>query len=218
MAINADGTLSGDGREGADAPWAHTDVPGAVAGFLAWHHMIPWNCLRDTWKKLRSPTTGQGNALAALDPNWDVLYWYMYLLAVPDPADKIKKMKKSQLTTGDQDVIFTKLVWNGWNIVEGPAGQFRTDDPAEDYDLFRVGLSSHERQRAVETQLLFDAMVSYVPPSESRVLQGAIDRTRRYRGGDPIMLKKEMWTPEGFTFKKGATAATLHTRWTKAMA
>jgi hypothetical protein len=93
---------------------------------MDWHHMIPWNVLRNSWSAL------------ATSKRWEVLEVWIGLIAVENAAQRLSEMKAGNLDNGEvQDDITERICWAPWNLVEGPNNTNRTDDPGGDgFDAF----------------------------------------------------------------------------------
>lgn len=149
------GIENGTGRavgERADVPntedWAHTvarDGRNVIA--MTYHHVIPYNVLRDTWTKLID------------NGKWDLLKEYMNLLQMKSTYYSAL-IKKSELTKAeDRDEIDLLLSWPKWNLVEGPTGANRSDDPGEGFDEFDGGLTKKEKELMQKIKILYEFMV-----------------------------------------------------------
>jgi hypothetical protein len=157
--------------------WAHTQVPlmrcrslGLVPegnnGTIdfAWHHMIPFNDLRDFWNS----TFVIGNA-ALMDATLDLFNCEARSEGWTALKTKIRDFKAAIMTdetapsgtyglwlerlgtaqnnllsvdqqlSADQELMLAEVVsWSPWNIVEGPLPNHRTDDPGDEaFDDFR---------------------------------------------------------------------------------
>lgn len=92
---------------------------------MAWHHMVPWPILRDGW-----------SAIAILN-RWDVVRAWLESLEVPETSITQCVEGMSSQTYRDDDDLSEKVCWAKWNLVEGPKGDVRSDDPKDGNALDR---------------------------------------------------------------------------------
>ncbi len=107
-------------------PWRRsTYFPRGYEIPMAWHHMVPWPILREGW-----------SALATLN-RWDVLCAWMESLEVSSPliGQCIGAMADGRYR--DNIDLSEWVCWAKWNLVEGPEGDLRSDDPKDGRALDR---------------------------------------------------------------------------------
>jgi hypothetical protein len=114
-----------------------------------WHHMIPWNMLRDGWSVL------------ATAQRWETLTVWIGTLNVANPAGLISAMKVGALTGAQAGPLIDAICWAKWNLVEGP--MHRTDDPGALFDKFATRAASNNlRSRSQTLNLIFTALSNAV--------------------------------------------------------
>ena len=216
-------TILIDGAFGGDNPNARDNSPGHYRTKLSpdidwkFHHIIPWDMLRDTCKAL------------LMCQWWKETEFYMRALGVNVNAFDvqlvtIERLKSKLLTYKDREEIYSKLSWPSWNIVEGPAD--RDDEGGTDLDIFHYGLTNNERKRMADIHALHDAMSSFLEKFVARTwkmrefkidiklnhnmihtsaapegvihtqlkLRHALDKMKSYRNSPLIAFREEMWT------------------------
>jgi hypothetical protein len=147
--MNGNGLIVNLGRPASPADWQHTEtrsnrkiknypegISSALSIEMGWHHMMPWNTIRDGWNNL------------IVNEHWNVLdSWCKHL----GFTDRIGPLLENAITRDD---LKTSLCWSTWNIVEGPTN--RTDDPGEEFDRFTAQkLPSNLRNRCLYIEQLF---------------------------------------------------------------
>lgn len=115
---------------------------------MTFHHLIPYNTLYPFWNillDLSDPAVMGSKEEAAAGQQCMLLF--MELLGIGDTAamhGRILQARPSaeavHLDSTTRDDIAQKLLWTGWNIVEGPLNTIREDDPGESYDDFQRSL------------------------------------------------------------------------------
>ena len=218
MTILIDGAFGGDNpnaRDNSPGHWARTKLSPDID--WKFHHIIPWDMLRDTWQAL------------LMCQWWKETEFYMRALGVNVNAFDvqlvtIERLKSKLLTHKDREEIYSKLSWPSWNIVEGPAD--RDDEGGTDLDIFHYGLTNNERKRMADIHALHDAMSSFLEKfrhqdlenariqnryqTESQYdphtgapegvihtqlkLRHALDKMKSYRNSPLIAFREEMWT------------------------
>jgi hypothetical protein len=140
LAVNG---IVGTDRGGEPAAWHHASMTPEIT--FTWHHTIPWNNLRDVWNGL---VDGK---------YWNAVSKFLYLVGTTAPAPVITAIKAEQLQ--NRDALHTQLTWQGWNIVEGPGNEYRTDDPGEAYDEWSgVGMSANQKSTYQAVAILYTTM------------------------------------------------------------
>ena len=140
---------------------------------LALHHNIPWKTLRDSWDiivtfcseavirevftlynygtAMRNPDRFE-NKLAmireAVGPsknNASSGTYERWMQRMKDDMEHLSQEK--QITTDEAGELVNIVIWQQWNIVEGPKENLRTDDPgSDDFDDFRcLGRTNYSR-------------------------------------------------------------------------
>jgi hypothetical protein len=167
---------------------------------FTWHHTIPWNCLLAVWNGL---VAGQ---------HWNAVRLFLQIVSDPHPHTTTEQIKKGELM--NRDSLHTLLTWQGWNIVEGPGGDFRADDPKEDVERWSLvkGVTGNQRATLQSVALLYIAMkplavkprrpgfsgtvpVPTITTAEAEGLERALlAQMQTLRGKSPIRWSEEMWT------------------------
>ncbi len=133
MSITKSGSFSGvkpNERDSVPFHWKRTQLVPDIS--WKYHHIIPWQTLRDTWQALLMCDYWKGYVL------------YVKVIGVVSWGPLISRLMNAQMTQEDCDELYAKLSWPAWNIVEGPAD--RDDEGGTDLDLFRHGLQGQSRQ------------------------------------------------------------------------
>jgi len=182
VALGRNGVLTNTERGAEPVLWHHTTMTPTVT--FTWHHTIPWNCLAAFW-----------NGLVA-GKHWTAVELFLRLVSADKPHDIMDQIKSGALM--DRDRLHTQLTWQGWNIVEGPGGDFREDDPGEGYDRwFNHGLSDNQRatvQAVDQLYLLIEPLASRPSrldfpeiPKEIKPNISALDAKDLARGLSPLI-------------------------------
>lgn len=193
MALDVDGLVSTPARGAEPSDWTHASMSPAVT--FTWHHTIPWNKLRAVW-----------NGLVAGE-HWDAVDMFLQLVQAPKRQLVLQQIRAKALTE-DRDALHTRLTWQGWNIVEGPGGEFRKpgDDPGEKSERWATtGASSNQTQtlQAVyaldETIQLLPAAQDSIGSTQAAALLAAMRRVKQTARPTPIPWSEAMWvrTREG---------------------
>jgi hypothetical protein len=145
---------------------------------------------------------------------------WAYLMGIDQ--DDVDAMQRGNLP--EVDPVVEKVCWSAWNMVEGPAGSNRTDEPnltKQDLDFFTFGGSGSARSRVIELRALFHAMTVALraDANEDRPfddLRKLLKANRHLRNGQIVKFDESMWemvTPGKYD-KFGN--AERHTTWRKA--
>ncbi|MFD1951486.1 hypothetical protein ACFSGX_11995 [Sphingomonas arantia] len=133
---------------------------------------------------------------------------FLQIVSDPNPRGTVAQMRAGRLLTRDE--VHSRLTWQGWNIVEGPGGEFRSDDPDDNYDGWSTikGVSANQRKRLQSVNSLYSVMSrlarntkktdgSFETPiisvSEARALEIVFLAEMSLRGGRPISYTENMW-------------------------
>ena len=164
---------------------AKISVPGLPPNYkieMAWHHVIPWNTLRDGW-----------NALVA-KKRWEPLSaWLMALdRNTTQDEDKIlNAIKGSRLDDPSCLALEKAVCWASWNIVEGPA--HRSDDPGEKFDEFKSSrLSGQKRYRFNLLKRVNDSLELIETYSDRRIAN-EFGELRAYKSAPPLAFDPALW-------------------------
>lgn len=224
MAMQKDGQIVNGGKDRPSEPkgWHRTNtkssrwhwkanpqpVPSNHEVPMTFHHVIGWQRIWQMWNHL------------IIKNRWDVISEWAYLLQI-DQED-VDAMQTVSL--GDVDPVVEKVCWSAWNMVEGPNGSNRTDDPnltRQDLDFFTFGGSSSARSRITELRALFSAMTVALKAdaNEDRAfddLRKLFRSFRHLRNRDIVQFDESMWemvTPGKYDRFGNAER---HTTWRKA--
>ncbi len=191
-------TITGNERPNTPIEWQHARVPLN----LAWHHVIPYPLLRDVWNVLVE--TGRISQLAEARL---ALRQYLMLCGQNwQVADGwIDQLRAQAMERWQCDALATAAVWHAWNIVEGPDGRLRTDDPGDHYmDRYTHGITLREFERMNAMEFLFGALVMFrnsgvnPPPAALSALREAIMLVRQVLACEqPILYRPDMWERDG---------------------
>ena len=210
MALNTNGILTDPSRGAEPSDWEHSTVTPVVT--FTWHHTIPWNCLAAVWNGL---VAGQ---------HWAAVETFLRLVSAQDPAGAVRQIRSGTLM--DRDRLHTQLTWQGWNIVEGPGGDFREGDPGEGYDKWSIqGLSNNQRSTVQAVDQLYMAMrpLAARPPrpgfatnvpnlsaNEAKAVEKAMAQQMAALRGKPPML----WNPDAWeVVREGQADRKLPSLW-----
>lgn len=212
MALGEDGIVNNADRGGEPPGWVHARMSPAVV--FTWHHTIPWNRLRAVWNGL---VRGR---------HWDAVDLFLQLAQAPNRQSVLQQIKAGHLVE-DRDALLTRLTWQGWNIVEGPGGEFRTpdDDPGERSEHWStIGMSSNQAQTAQAVQALDVAMALLpaalgdgtgpVTDAQAAGLAASMRRVKQAVRHAPMPWSEAMWvrTREG-RVEKGAAVWSTRPQW-----
>lgn len=167
-------------RSARPTAWSHDAASTFPSIELKFHHVISWDCLRDTWQVLLEH--GHWNALEA------------YLVAVgvnAGSASSIRgKLHRGESMDGPSlETVFEKLSWPGWNIVQGPGN--RSDEGGSDVDLFTDGMSSQDKARMTNLGLLWtemDSLLTKVGPPGRAELKKRREASRPGANPQPVTV------------------------------
>jgi hypothetical protein len=185
----------------------------------ALHHIIPKTILRDAWDRL---------VTVFLDSQWPeartAVRQYLLLCGVRAPnlenlIDRIRAVQRAQrrashhelplLESYELEPIRTAVIWPPWDLVAGPEGKFRADDPElvnrDRFDRFTTGLTVAEAARMREIDSLFRQIqlfltINPTTPASLRTFVQEVNRCRQTLGDcSPIPYRPDMWTqdPDG---------------------
>lgn len=182
---------------------------------MDWHHMIPWNVLRDSWSAL------------ATSARWEVLEAWLGLLSVNDADQRLAEMKAGTLGPVDAQDITEKLCWARWNLVEGPYNGNRTDDPGGDgFDDFAyLAMSSNVRARAQVLKSIYTTVKDWtyndatLTKTGTKGLLADLGKVKAYKQSPIAMFEGKAWSlvDAGKIDKFGlTTSGGRHPTWKKA--
>lgn len=187
-------TIEGNNRPNAPQ-WPRTRVPGLE---LIWHHIVPYNKLRDVWNRLVRSTCAARSAPASV-----ALRQYLELCQprAPQIEQWADNIRTGALDRPQCDGLGTLAVWPPWNIVEGPATRLRTDDPGDNFiDRYTHGLTAieHARMRTLEAlDRQFDGFLAAGNNPNEFALRTLGDAVRNARQPlaceNPIFFRAAMW-------------------------
>lgn len=175
---------------------------------MTFHHVIGWQRIWQMWNHL------------VVKDRWDVIREWAHLMQIDGAA--VDAMQKG--TLDDVDPVVEKICWSPWNMVEGPRGSYREDDPSKDnkdIDYFQFGGSHTARTRMSDLLALFNAMtvaLRAVPNADPAFdqLRKMLHDLRHLRNKEMIRFEESMWevVKPGKYDKFGN--AERHTTWRKA--
>jgi hypothetical protein len=184
------------------------DVP------MDWHHIIPWNTLRDGWSAL----CGSGR--------WEVIAEWLNLMDVADGRTRISEMRNNALAMPHTQDMHTRLCWSKWNLVEGPTNGNRTDDPGgDDVDSFSgLKTSNGLRDRSQMLSLIFhvmrnwDSTLTNLTQADTRALLSYFVRLRPYKRTPIHLFDDKTWVlvDAGKIDRFGLAIHNKHPTWRKA--
>ena len=97
---------------------------------MSWHHCIPYSTLRDFWNSLGELNPGVPSKTRRVTQN------YMDLIGL-NPYQKKLVIDSDELSGKEYDNWLEKMVWQSYNLDEGPNPNEREDDPGNKLDLFK---------------------------------------------------------------------------------
>jgi hypothetical protein len=191
---------------------------------FTFHHIIPWNTLRETWSCL------------AFEQNWDMLKTLMGAFGITGANSKVQQMKNSELNDTAAAEIHEHLCWVKWNVVEGPLNTHRIDDAENDFDDFQYGLTAAVKTQMADVKNLFQAMDGFITisrrfkadtfkarrdkkpirPSSTGILRDMLNTMLPYLMRSHIPFKWEMWHPVTNGGKVGTWAWNPQPTWKRA--
>jgi hypothetical protein len=146
--------------------WVHVVTQPAIE--FKFHHVISWDCLRDTWQALLE--YGQWNALEA----------FIHAVGVTGASAIRGKLRRDEdLDQVTLDMLFEKISWPGWNIVQGPGN--RSDEGGREIDLFYDGMEAIDKERHSTLGLLWIAMEKFLDRVDRTAMR---KRREEARGSD----------------------------------
>ena len=156
---------------------------------MDWHHMIPWNILRNWWSALA--TSGR----------WEVLEVWMALALVEDLDTRLSEMQASNLGTVDALEITGRMCWAKWNLVEGPNNTNRTDDPGGDaFDSFSGSkFSSKVRDRSQTLNQIYTRVSNWaynnntLSAGDGKSLISELEKLKPYKSSPISMFESSAW-------------------------
>jgi hypothetical protein len=223
MAMKKDGVIieAGKTRPGEPETWSRTSTKTAKWRWatspepappnhevpMTFHHVIGWQRLWQMW-----------NHLIAHE-RWDVITAWAYLLQISDTD--IAAMKGG--TLADSDDAYQKVCWAKWNMVEGPRGENRTDDPSktkDDLDFFKYGGSHAARTRLLELSGLFSATTVALQATTKddpgiKTLGKLFADLKHLRGKEIVAFDESMWEVVKVGKYNEFGIAERHTTWCK---
>lgn len=147
MTILADGAFAGikpNERDSSPAGWVRSTLVPDID--WKYHHIIPWEMLRDTWQGL------------LMCQGWKELAFYVEAVGVQ--RSLVNRLMSRAMTYQDREDLFARLSWPAWNIVEGPAD--REDEGGTELDIFHHGLIGIETLQMTEINKLHQAMSAFL--------------------------------------------------------
>jgi len=209
---------------------------------LDWHHIVPWNKLRDGWNRLHDYTT----AAALPDPRadkervrnatkaWEVLRLWLHAVGLDESKAIIAQFQAGNFN----DAIDSAghICWAKWNLVEGPTNTHRTliaEDPkggdpgGDSFDPFFHGSRNlSERSNALSA---WTGELAAAAPNKLNKRHAALCKLRntplavldpdtwdRLQGEKYKLYKRPTWTSEGlFDDFDNAKSANHHPKWRK---
>jgi len=150
-----------------------TSGPSITYPDLAYHHNVSFLQLRRAWNFCMA----YAKKTSDRKPVVDLMVGLLDL-----PPGRSKALVENMLFTPgavsaeDRTLVFDRLTWMGWNLVEGPPSNHRRDDPGELFDDFKTDTYLNPihagRMQAIQT------------------LNGAIENMTRQVQGDGIISSK----------------------------
>lgn len=224
--ILADGTITATARP--NFPWTDTHtatrdndklwkvdrpIPLNYNIPMAWHHMIPWRYLRDGWSALA--TSQRWKVLAAWIDTWNLDIATDTLIAA---------MQTGTLGTPNNATMYDKLCWNQLNLVEGPNGDCRTDDPGSDkFDVFEgKAMSTNLRNRSQTLKSIFTVIKPWAPTfagvtdKDAKSLIQDFAKLRTYNNTPISMFDPKLWVLQVDGKYDAFGNASRHPTWKKA--
>ena len=180
---------------------------------MDWHHMIPWNTLRDGWSALA--TSGR----------WEVLTEWVELWQLPNVPQIIRDMQQGNLGAPRNGQMWDKLCWSEWNLVEGPTNGNRAsgDDPGgTGFDAFESArMPNNIRGRSQILKSIYTQMRNWqrttatITAQQGRTLMKDFKALRRYKSSPIPRFDPSVWqlVTEGRINRYGV--ADKHPTWRK---
>ncbi|MFC0396986.1 hypothetical protein [Paraburkholderia rhizosphaerae] len=198
MALQANGIISGAGRASEPEGWKHAEVKPAIQ--FTWHHTIPLDDLTRLWNGLIN------------GGHWNAVDEYLQIIGFSSVQTTINELKAGKFQAR-RDELHTAIQWPGWNIVEGPGGAYREDDPGNGVESWYVPPGGSNGQRTILNRVknaicpLIEKIPRTVRPEDTAIdaetakrLAAELKNQRpSLRGKGPIEWNPDMWeqTREG---------------------
>ena len=180
---------------------------------MDWHHMVPWNALRDGWSALAS------------SGRWETITPWLVLLGVDDVATRVDEMTNNNLAMPHTQAIWEKLCWAKWNLVEGPNNTYRTDDPGGDaVDSFGgINMTSSLRARSAAASSVYNKIGNWLPTlatltaDDTKNLKKEFADLKTYKNTPIHMFDAKTWVleDEGRIDRFGLAINNRHPTWKK---
>lgn len=210
---------------------------------LDWHHVVPWNQLRDGWNRVHAitqepPVVGNPGAdrqrVARVEKAWEVLRLWLHAAGLSDSKHIVAQARAGQLN--HQDDLAGRICWAKWNLVEGPTNTYRTlcdqdpvggDPGGDNCDPFYNGSSGlRERSQSLVAwagELASADLVALAKRLESFKAYRNVQLPRmaaaiweRVEGEAYKLYKRPQWVSEGrFDKYDAATSDNHHPKWRK---
>jgi hypothetical protein len=179
---------------------------------MDWHHMMPWNAIRDAWSAVITSA------------RWDIVENWLGLLSVDDSGTRLQEMQAGNLGGNERDELSEKLCWAKWNLVEGPNNTNRVDDPGgEGFDKFTtLKFSNSVRDRCQIVNSIYQTVRNWtvnkndVSDSDAKALNGLFTSLRAYKGSPIAMFEPAAWVVEKDGKYDGFGNPSRHPTWKKA--
>jgi hypothetical protein len=256
MAMLSNGALQADRPAWAWAGEGHTvirnntkiwrtdrPIPMNYALPLDWHHVVPWNQLRDGWNRIHEITqdtatmasaSAEKLRVARIEQAWEVLRLWLHAAGLNDSRDIVAQARRDGLNHADD--LAGRICWAKWNLVEGPTNTYRTllaDDPVggdpggDNCDPFNNG-SSGVRDRSEnlvawagellsgDLKLLAKRHVRFNAFRNVQLPRMDAATWERLEGKTYTDFKRPQWVSEGrFDKYDAATSDNHHPKWRK---
>jgi hypothetical protein len=181
---------------------------------MDWHHIIPWNVLRNGWSAL------------ATSRRWEVLRQWTSLWGLDDNVTTIvNNMQNGVLGPPINAIMWDKLCWAEWNIVEGPTNgnRMQGDDPGgEGLDTFEgYKIPNNLRDRSIILKSIYTQMKDWrsttdnITKTDAKPLLKDFEKLKPYTRSPISMFSPKIWelvTP-GRIDRFGQ--ADVHPKWRK---
>jgi len=158
---------------------------------MDWHHIIPWRVLRNGWDAL------------ATSNRWEVLTEWVNLWNIINVPTVINSMQNGNLGAPDNAIMWDKLCWAKWNLVEGPTNGNRTpgDDPGSDgLDAFEgIGMPNNVRNRSLILKSIYTQMQNWtmitanITALQTKNLLNDFKKMREYKNSPISMFDPKVW-------------------------
>jgi len=164
---------------------------------MSWHHIVPYSQLRNCWNTLAAQFVSRSAGAMAV-------HTYMRLLGYSHETAKksMNAVTAGRFSADDHMKLWYSICYPKWDLVEGPSE--RVDDPDEDFDEFKAGLSSAELVRQDRLRSLHTAMKTFNEASVGldEIADGVIGALHNVFGQAertllsckaPISFRESMW-------------------------